>query len=121
ALELALRIHDDRRATQIVDKLARSGCGTEAECAEHFAYLASIEEGRGNLRRALALYKQGSERLPDRDDFLIARCRIASALGLAVEALDGYETLARRHPEDAQWSAKASSERAALAIVPLRR
>jgi hypothetical protein len=121
ALELALMVHDERRVTQIADRIARSGCSSDAECGENLAYLARMEEGRGNQRRALAFYKQATERSPERDDLLDARCRIASAVGLHVEALDGYETLARRHPEDTQWTAKASKERALLVQVPFRR
>lgn len=114
-LAMVANLKDDARTTDQVDKMTRAGCPEDGVCADHFVFLAQFEEGRGNQRRAYALYRRACDTAPERDDLQASRGRIASALGLHVEALQVYTRLAESHPEDARWTRLAALERAAVA------
>lgn len=113
-VELAKRTKNERRITSALDVLMRAGCATADECLANLQYAAAVEQERGNSRRALALYRKASERFPERDESLVSEATTASAIGLHAEALDAFGKLARRHPEDASWSAAIARERSAI-------
>ena len=113
-LTLSMELHDEVRTNEAIDRLARAGCPEDMSCADNYVYLAHVEESRGNLRRALALYKKGCEVAPERDDIQAERARVASALGLHVEAFQVYMLLAQQKPGEPRWGALAAAEKAAL-------
>ena len=99
------------RAEVALEKLTNLGCATEAECVANVIFAAQTEEALGHKRRALAFYRKGNERAPERDDLLVEIARIAIDLDLHAEALDAYDRLARRQPGDARWSTGSVAER----------
>jgi len=111
---LAETAHDDGRAERAVQNVANAGC-IDTECAHNLAWAASIEEARGNEQRAHALYKRAYSYAPEDDGLLEAIARSAAAVGLHVEAAEGYAQLARRHPAEAKWARAAGEERNAAA------
>ena len=118
---LADETHDETQATAALSKIAASGCSDDVECARNFAWIASVEERKGNSRRALAFYKRAYGRSPDNDTLLEAAARVAASSGLHREAEDDYERLARKHPEQPDWRSAAQEQHdAALkaAIAP---
>jgi tetratricopeptide (TPR) repeat protein len=110
---LADEAHDERRATQALEKIAKAGCSDDGECAGNLAWIAIVEEGRGNQRRALALYRRARERAPQQDSLLESAARLAASLGLHAEAAEDYRELTRRHPGDPRWAKAAEDERMA--------
>jgi tetratricopeptide (TPR) repeat protein len=112
-VEAADQAHDDKRATDAIDKVANAGCNDDGECAGNLGWAATAEEGRGNQRRALALYRRAHTRAPDQDWPLQSIARLAGSMGLHAEAADAYSKLARRHPGDRQWTVGADEEHAA--------
>src|SRR5262249_44290579 len=113
-ISLSMEQHDEAHADAAIDKVARAGCPPDVGCADNYAYLAQIEEQRGNLRLARAFYQKAYEVSADRDDLLASQARVASALGLHVEALQVYQRLAESKPGDARWPALVAAERAAV-------
>jgi hypothetical protein len=107
---LADEAHDETRATAALAKIAANGCTDDVECASNLAWIASVEEHKGNSRRALAFYKRAYGRSPD-DGLLEAAARLAASTGLHTEAEDDYERLARKHPEDPAWRSAAEQQR----------
>jgi tetratricopeptide (TPR) repeat protein len=93
-----------------MEKIAANGCADDGECARNLAWIANVEERRGNSRRALIYYKRAFDRSPD-DEFLQAAARLAASSGLHTEAEQDYERLARRHPEQANWRSAAEQQR----------
>jgi hypothetical protein len=112
-VELADDAHDERRTTEAIDKLANAGCNEDSECASNLAWGATAEEGRGNQRRALALYRRAHAQAPEQDGPLDSIARLAGSIGLHAEAADAYRELAHRHPGQPRWTAAADEERAA--------
>jgi tetratricopeptide (TPR) repeat protein len=112
-VRLAGGAHDERRTAEALDKIAKAGCNDDAECAGNLAWVANVEEGRGNQRRALAMYKRAYARAPEQDWLLEAMARLAAAVGLHAEAAEDYERLARRRPGQAAWTKAADEQRAA--------
>lgn len=120
-VELSLQTGDRRRADHALDLALRSGCGARDECSRLFAWAASTVEARGSYVRAIALYKRAAEADPDNADAPLQRAaELAERLGLNAEALDAYDRLARRHPEQPQWRAKADEVRAKQFQAPPR-
>jgi tetratricopeptide (TPR) repeat protein len=111
-IDLSLELKDDRRADAALDRLVRRGCGRAAECVELYTWAARMDESRRRPAAALALYHRAAELAPERDDDLVAIGRLASAHGMLKEAIDAYETLDRRHPDDPQWRARIADLRA---------
>jgi O-Antigen ligase len=109
-VSLADEAHDDARAGGAIAKIAASGCSDDGECARNLAWIASVEEHKGNSRRALALYKRAVARSPDDDDLLEDAARLAAATGLHSEAESYYERLARKHPERSDWRSTAAQQ-----------
>ncbi len=109
---LAGRAGDHARESDGIARIASAGCSGDAECASNLAWIASIEQGRGNARRALALYKQAYERAPEDDKLLEAVAGLAAATGLHAEAADDYQRLADRQPTQKKWKDAAEAQRA---------
>jgi tetratricopeptide (TPR) repeat protein len=118
---LAMGAGVDGMATSAIDKVASAGCNDDVGCRLNITWAAQREEARGNRRKALALYKRAHDRVPDDDPLLEKMARLASDLGLHVEAAEDFERLARRHPDDVRWKPLAQeqrvvAERAALGL-----
>jgi tetratricopeptide (TPR) repeat protein len=107
---LADDVHDERHATEALNKIAASGCAGDDECAANLAWVAAREERRGNTRRALAFYQRAYARLED-DSLLESVARVAASAGLHMEAADSYARLARKHPDQGSWEQAAAAER----------
>ncbi len=110
---LADKAHDESRASAAMAKIAANGCTDDSECAANLAWIAGVEERKGNSQRALVLYKRAYDRSPDNDGFLEAAARLAASAGLHTEAHDDYERLARRHPEQPNWRSAAEQQQVA--------
>lgn len=110
---LAASVGDDAHETDGIGRIASAGCRADAECARNLAWIGSIERGRGNAQRALALYKRAYERLPEDDTLLEVVAGLAADSGLHAEAADDYDRLARRQPTQPKWKDAATRERAA--------
>ncbi len=110
-VDLADRSHDDRRASAAMAKIASSGCSDDGECSQNLAWIAGVEERKGNSQRALVFYKRAYDRSPDNDELLQASARLAASIGLHSEAEGDYERLARRHPEQSEWRTAAAQQR----------
>ncbi len=108
---LAHRAHDETHASEAMARIANAGCAQDAECAGNLAWVAALEEQRGNPQRARVLYKQAYERAPEEDGLLESIARLAASGGLHAEAADDYAQLGRRHPDDARWSKAVNVER----------
>ena len=110
-------VKDERAETAALNKVAAAGCAVDEQCASNLAWVADREERRGNPRRALGFYKRAYDRAQN-DAFLEAIARLAASAGLHTEAADGYERLARKHPEEAaRWQRAAAREREAAFTV----
>ncbi len=110
---LAARSHDEARAAQGIAKIAAVGCSTDDECGQNLAWAAQFEEGRGNGRHAVGLYKRAYERMPDNEDLLVAAARLEAAVGMHADARDDYRRLVRRHPDHAEWQQAADAQQQA--------
>ncbi len=119
-VSLANRMHDDQRTSDALARIAKAGCSDDADCARNLAWIAAVEEQRGNALHARVLYKQAYERAPDQDALLEALARLAAAGGLHAEAADDYDRLTQRHPEDARWRKAAESEHDAAMKAAMR-
>jgi hypothetical protein len=107
---LADEAHDETRAAAALAKIAASGCTDDVECARNLAWIASVEEHKGNSRRAFTFYKRAYGRSPDNDAFLEAAARMAASSGLHTEAEDDYRRLARKHPDQPSWRSAAEQQ-----------
>jgi hypothetical protein len=112
-VRLADEAHDEKYTTEAMDKITKAGCSEDAECAGNLVWVAIVEEGRGNHRRALALYKRAYARAPEQDALLESMARLAATVGLHAEAAEDYERLARKRPGEAAWAKAADEQRAA--------
>jgi tetratricopeptide (TPR) repeat protein len=111
---LAQAAHDDLRFDTALKEIARAGCAEENQCVGNLVWVAQIQEQRGNVPGALAMYKRAHETSPDDDALLENLARLAAATGLNAEALKDYQDLARHHPGDARWQRAADAQREAL-------
>ncbi len=109
--ELALAAKSDTYVTAAEDAIARSGCDTDTECASNLAWAASLEERRGNYRRAMVYYARAQEKTPGRGDLGERVAQLASGMGLHAEAMEAYQKLARTGHDAAKWSQLADVER----------
>lgn len=108
---LATEAGDKERADQALDNIASSGCADDAECARQLVWVGAQQESHGSPRKALANYRRALDWTPG-DDALVERsARLASKLGLHVEAADLYGRLAREHPAEPAWSKAEADER----------
>jgi tetratricopeptide (TPR) repeat protein len=112
--------HDEQRAHATLNRIANAGCGSRTECAANLCWVAGEEEGMGNPRLALAMYRRAYENVPDDDNVLEQMARLAAAVGLHAEAADDYRELGRRHPQDARWRQAAEAERGAAVRAAAR-
>jgi tetratricopeptide (TPR) repeat protein len=111
---LSVKLKDDTRATASLDRLARMGCATDAECVDDLVFVAEVELGRNNRRRALAFYEKAVERAPQREDLLGQVAALASDLGLHAEALAALHKLGQVHPDRPGLKEATSREQHAL-------
>lgn len=111
---LARRVGDARRLDLATREIGSDACVDDRECRESIAWLGADEEGHGDFGAALALYRKASARWPGNDEFTLGVVRAALALGMHVEAMEAYSRLARRHPDDPQWTDKVAQERMAV-------
>lgn len=109
--ELALAENNDPYVTTAEEAVARSGCGADEECVANLGWAASIEERRGNLRRAIMYYERAQERAPARTDIAEHIATLASQTGLHAEALDAYRRLQKSTPNADRWRALADHEK----------
>jgi len=118
---IAHTVGDEKRAQEALDRVINAGCTDDAECASNLSWVAQREQARGNQRRALALYKRASQRVPQDDALLETVAGLAAGLGLHAEAAEDYGQLAVRHPADSQWRLAAQQEKdqAAKAVMGL--
>lgn len=113
--EIALEMGMPRHADLAVDRVVRAGCGAATDCADTYAWAAGVEEQRSHPAKALQLYKRALESAPERDDLRARVGDLATQLGMLREAADAFETLSRRHPEDASHAARAAELREEIA------
>jgi tetratricopeptide (TPR) repeat protein len=111
---LARTAEDDHRLDTTLNEIAQAGCADDKECVQNLVWVATTQEVRGNLRRAMAMYQRAYERAPDNDSLLENVARLAGAAGLNAEALRDYQELARRHPGDGRWRKAAEEQREAM-------
>jgi tetratricopeptide (TPR) repeat protein len=111
---LARTAEDERRLDTALNDIAQAGCADDKECVNNLVWVATTQEVRGNLRRAMAMYQRAYERAPDNDSLLENVARLAGAAGLNAEALRDYQELARRHPGDGRWRKAAEEQREAM-------
>jgi tetratricopeptide (TPR) repeat protein len=111
---LAAAAKSDPPLSETLEQVAHAGCVEVRECVNNLEWVAAMELGRGNPRRAYAMLQRAHERDPSDDALLATLARQASSVDLHAEALRAYEDLAHRHPEETQWPAAISAEREAL-------
>jgi tetratricopeptide (TPR) repeat protein len=113
-VSIAREMKDEARVNAALERFTRAGCASDDECVQNLVYVARVEHERGNVRRALALYKKAYERNPT-DDLLAASASLASHIGLHAEAMEDYAKLAEKNPGDSRWTAALLAEREAIA------
>lgn len=111
---LAYAAKADPPLSDVLEQIAHAGCADVKECVANLQWVAGMETGRGNPRRALVMLQKAQERDPTNDALLESLAGLASSVELHAESLRAYEELARRHPEEARWRAGAAAEREAL-------
>jgi hypothetical protein len=116
-IELALASAQTRTADVALEKLVRSGCGSAADCLDLYTWAGAVEERRGHYPRAVVLYKRAFELRPDREDLMEQIGALGEHDGVRGEAIIAYGLLARRHPEDPRWPARAADLRRSLGAV----
>lgn len=107
---LSIGAGDEARADATIQEVLNAGCNTDEECSAQFDWAATVEETRGHVAKALALFEQSCKRNPQ-DSCLENVARLASREGLHAEAADAYERLARSHPDDSRWPSAVQRER----------
>lgn len=111
-VRLALAYGDASRADAQIDRLVRAGCGSQNECYDLYTWAARTEESRRNVGRALVLYRRAAEAAPDHYDVVEHLGALAERTGLYGEAIDVFNQLARRHPEEPKWAQRVEELRA---------
>ena len=94
--------------------MARTGCTDDAECADNLVWVASIEERRGNYRRAMGYYEHAQEKAPERRDIIEHSAQLASSLEMHAQALEAYRKLSRLSPQTEKWHQLADREKTLL-------
>lgn len=110
-VRLAMENGQRVRADAALDRLVRGGCGTPAECGELYQWAATVQENRGDLAPAIALYQRAIDAAPERDDMLEHLAGLYERTGMLAQAADAYGKLAQRHPTDERWPAKTTALR----------
>jgi predicted TPR repeat methyltransferase len=72
-----------------------------------------MEDGLGKSGRAIVFYRRALEVTP-RDDLVQRIAELAAQSGRLAEAIEAYEMMARRFPNDPRWAARATELRAQL-------
>ena len=111
---LAFLAADPSVAQRALDKILSAGCSEEVDCVRNIVWVGIFEEGRGNDRKAMTLFKRALERTPDDDALLERVAGLAARSGLHAEAAEDYTRLAGRHPtrQDLVNAAAIERERA---------
>jgi tetratricopeptide (TPR) repeat protein len=112
-IRLAVDSGQPGRAEAALERLVRAGCGDSAECGELYAWAGSMEDGLGKSGRAIVFYRRALEVTP-RDDLVQRIAELAAQSGRLAEAIEAYEMMARRFPNDPRWAARATELRAQL-------
>jgi tetratricopeptide (TPR) repeat protein len=112
--ELALTSKNDAYVSLAEDAMARTGCTDDAECANNLVWVASIEERRGNYRRAMGYYEHAQEKAPERRDIIEHSAQLASSLEMHAQALEAYRKLSRLSPQTEKWHQLADREKTLL-------
>ncbi len=68
--ELAAATKQDHYVAVAEEAMARRAGGSDAECADHLSWAASLEERRGNYRSAMSFYARAQEKEPTRLDLV---------------------------------------------------
>jgi tetratricopeptide (TPR) repeat protein len=110
---LARSAGDSSRADRVLDQIVRSGCASEALCAQSLRWVAAREESAGHLQKAYAACRRGHERVPEDLELLQCSARLAARAGLHAEAAHDYAELVRRRPDEAAWREAEGVEQAA--------
>jgi tetratricopeptide (TPR) repeat protein len=109
-VELATSARREGRAVATLDAMVRFGCADESECADRLTWVAQTEQAHGHTLKALTTYKLVYEKTSS-DGVLAQMASLAATLGLHVEAMDDYERLAARAPDQSEWELAAQRER----------
>lgn len=118
-IRLSLAYGEGSRADLELDRLVRAGCGTASECYDLYTWAARTEESRRNVGRALVLYRRAAELDPDRYDNVEHLGDLAEKTGLYGEAIDVFNQLAHRHPEEPRWAKRVEELRTKALRPPL--
>ena len=118
--EIARAAGDGERARKALDRIAKSGCRDDTECARTLSWVAWRQEATGNPSTALTLYQRAYERAPEDDALLENIARLAAHGGLHVQAADDYDRLAGRQPADPRWPKAAREQRQAAVKEALK-
>lgn len=110
--QISLRVDDQPRALEALDRIVAAGCGGDVECAKNLTWVAGEELAQGNSRKALSLYKRAFERTPEDDRIVEALAKLTAQLGLHAESATNYNRLALRHPTQDKWRKAAEAEHA---------
>jgi tetratricopeptide (TPR) repeat protein len=110
--DLALSTGTDAYVNAAEEAMVRSGCA-DNECAGNLLWVASLEQQRGNPRRALTYYQRAHDKAPERVDLVERMADLASTLGFHAQALEAYRTLASMSP-DPRWRDGVTRERTEL-------
>jgi tetratricopeptide (TPR) repeat protein len=113
-VQLAARAKREVRVDMALEKLARAGCVSDADCVASLIFAGDVEEARGRTRRSLSYYKKAWERDPSRLDLLEIVAAKSERLGLHAEALDAYQKLAEKFPDEPKWKAGVARETASV-------
>jgi hypothetical protein len=112
-ITLAKTEPDTERAAAVLDRVARLACEDGDACEPALLELAGAEEAQGHLRRARGVVRHAAAR--DSSDALLLRAaNLASTVGMHAEALQDFQKLSLRHPEDARWAERMEAERSAV-------
>lgn len=105
--------HGERaQASTLIDEISRFSCTSDKESADRFEWLGRYEEERGHDARAITFYKRAIAIEPDRDSALRRIFTIASRTGLHSDAASAADAMARRYPNEPEWSARRDQARA---------
>jgi tetratricopeptide (TPR) repeat protein len=110
--ELAFGAHNDTYLQVAEDEVSRTGCDVDADCANNLVWIAQLEQGRGNARRAIGFYQRAHAKAPERVDIVQTWAELASGLGMHSVAVEAYREL-QLLSHDPKWQAAAERERSA--------
>lgn len=111
AITLAIDKGDKKRASALLDRFVRAGCGTSLDCFGLYEWAGAMAERQGQNAKAVALYRRANEVAPS-DAMLERIADLAARTGLVGDALEAYKTLASRNPTDERWPKHVAELRA---------